>query len=177
MDNTNSRQMHLNQFEYAYLVEDTDPCARVMKVECPKLTAMLNGGNTPNNESVDKGLIVNDTESTVNPAGSVTKADYIVARVVLEHAHRHKFHDCIPQSPNCVNKVHGGSKPCKLKPCKHHHHDHHFPHLGDFGKIPKGTKVIVMFMDNNPNDCYVTRLWCEFPDGTTQGQKVREIGR
>ena len=177
MENTGARNFKLNQFEYGFLVEDTDPRARVMKVECPKLTGTLSGGDKPTNNPIQKSNMLNDSESELQSSDTVSSKDYIEAKVSLELAHRHKWHDCTPQSPNCVNAVHTAFTCCPgtsdLKPCYHYHHDHHFPHNSE-GMIPKGTKVILLFMDDNVNDCYVTRLWCEFPDGQTQGDPPRE---
>lgn len=81
-------------------------------------------------------------------------------------AHRHSFHDC---PGNCVNLVHGAQTCCPgtsdLKVCHHFHHDHHFPHEGDKGLIPKGSRLICMFMNHDPNDCIVTRMEVMFPNG------------
>lgn len=175
MENAGARGFKLNQFEYGFLVEDTDPRARTMKVECPKLTGTLAGGDKPTNNPVQKSAMLNDSSSELQSASSVSTKDFIVAKVCLELAHRHYFHDC-PGTP-CPNATHdavtchGGTS--HLVPCPHYHHDHHFPHDGN-NVIPKGTKVILLFMDENVNDCYVTRLWCEFPDGTTNGTPPRE---
>ena len=84
-------------------------------------------------------------------------------------AHRHKFHDCTPQAANCPNATHSAftchSGTSCLKPCPHFHHDHHFPHVDDKGKIPKGSRVILLFMNHDINDAIVTRLECKFPEG------------
>lgn len=179
MEGSTSRGFQLNQFEYGYLVKDTDPCARTMEVYCPKLNAMQSGSASSSNEPVSKSAFANDSSSSLAASGSVSAKESITAKVVLELAHRHPFHDC-PGTP-CPNKVHTAHT-ChdgisKLKPCHHYHHDHHFPHMGETGLIPKGTKVILLFMDPAGNDAYVTRFWCEFPDGTTNGTPPRERGR
>lgn len=176
MENVTSTGVKLNQLEYGYLVEDTDPCARTMKVDVPKLSGCLAGGSGSRQESINNSAFANSSECSAGSGSTSSEQNYITAKVCLELAHRHSFHDC-PGCP-CPNKVHdvvicevGTSH---LKRCDHYHHDHHFPHLGETGMIPAGTKVIVLFMDENPKDCYVTRLWCEFPDGTTNGDPPRE---
>ena len=41
--------------------------------------------------------------------------------------------------------------------------------------MPKGTRLICMFMNDDPNDCIVTRLEVMFPDGTMNpGEPVNE---
>jgi hypothetical protein len=179
MENSTDRGFKVNQFEYGYLVEDTDPCARTMKVSCPKLNGMQSGSSGTSNEPVSKSAFANDSSSSLDSNSTVSGQEYITAKVTLELAHRHSFHDC--DGCPCPNKVHSAST-CHpgiscLKPCNHYHHDHHFPHLGETGMIPKGTKVILLFMDPAGNDAYVTRFWCEFPDGTTNGTPPRERGR
>lgn len=177
MRNTEDQGMSLNLFEYGFLVEDTPANARTMKVSCPKITAMKGDGSKPAQSSVNSDGLANDSMVDVGSANTATTSDYITAKVVLELAHRHKFHDCWPIGSNCVNQCHTAVTCCPgcsdLSECHHYHHDHHFPH-NKAGKIPKGTKVILLFMDNNVNDCYVTRLWCEFPDGTTNGTPPAE---
>jgi hypothetical protein len=176
MENVTSNGVKLNQLEYGYLVEDTDPCARTMKVECPKLTATLAGGGDTHKGSINNSKFANSGDCSVGSGSTSTEGNYITAKVCLEVAHRHSFHDC-PGCP-CPNATHDAITchpgTSHLVRCDHYHHDHHFPHLGETGMIPAGTKVILLFMDNNPKDCYVTRLWCEFPDGTTNGTPPRE---
>ena len=179
MEGSTSRGFQLNQLEYGYLVKDTDPCARTMEVFCPKLNAMQSGGADVSKEPVSKSSFANDSESSLDSGSSIESKQSIVAKVCLEVAHRHSFHDC--EGCPCPNKVHS-AETChvgtsRLNPCNHYHHDHHFPHMGETGLIPAGTKVILLFMDPAGNDVYVTRLWCEFPDGTTNGTPPRERGR
>lgn len=179
MEDVNTSKFNLNQFEYCYLVEDTDPCARTMKIRVPKLHGNMTSSATGSTQSVNKSGISNSSESSVDSTATVQDTGgTITARVSLELAHRHSFHDC---PGNCVNLVHTAqtchSGTSNLKVCHHYHHDHHFPHSGETGKIPAGTKMICMFMDNNVNDCFVTRMLCDMPDGRTNGDPPREKGR
>nr|DAR84738.1 MAG TPA: hypothetical protein [Caudoviricetes sp.] len=176
MQNVGGNNFSLNQFEYCYLVEDTDPCARTMKIYVPKLMGQKNASNSTTNASIDQSSFINSQDSRLESSSNVQSANYIVARVQLPLAHRHKFHDC---PGNCPNKVHDAQTCCPgtstLKDCPHFHHDHHFPHLGDKGLMPKGTRLICMFMNDDPNDCIVTRLEVMFPDGTMNpGEPVNE---
>ena len=177
MQNTGGNDFSLQQFEYCYLVEDTDPRAREMKIYIPKLMGQMSGGNKKVSKPIDKSSIINASDCDTGSASSVQSANYILAPVQLELAHRHKLHDC---PGNCINLVHSAmtchSGTSTLKPCPHFHHDHHFPHTtdGTGGVIPANTQLICMFMDQNPNNCIVTRIWCKFPDGTTNGTAVNE---
>ena len=165
MKNANGNDFQLNQFEYAYLVKDEDPNAETMEVFVPKLHGNMNPSAKGSSKPVDKSVFMNSGDSTIQSSGSASERGSIIARVVMPLAHRHQFHDC--EGCPCPNKVHDAvtchSGTSHLKPCNHYHHDHHFPHVGDFGMVPEGTKVIVMFMDENVNDCWVTRFCCDFP--------------
>lgn len=172
---TETKGFQLELLEYAFLSEDTDPCASVFKLYVPKLAGTMN--NTSSTEMVisDSSSIANDTGSGGN--NSSEKGSLIEARVSPEImiAHRHDFHDC---PGNCVNQTHQ-CQTCHsghgtLKPCQHYHHDHHWPHLGTNGMIPKGSRVIVLFMNHDPKDGIVTRLICDFPDGAETPQPPKE---
>ena len=135
MQNAGGNDFSLDQFEYCYLVEDTDPCATQMKIYVPKLMGQKTGSANTNQSGVDQTSFMNSG-------------------------------DC---PGNCVNLVHGAQTCCPgtsdLKVCHHFHHDHHFPHEGDKGLIPKGSRLICMFMNHDPNDCIVTRMEVMFPNG------------
>ena len=170
MKNAGSADYNLELFEYAYLVEDTDPCATSMKIYVPKLAGTKAPGNSSNKSSVNQSMIGNSSDSTLQEASSAGGQSYITARVAMPLAHRHKHHDC---PGNCINEVHSAST-CHegiscLKPCPHFHHDHHFPHVGAWGLIPKGSRVIVLFMNHDVNDAIITRLECKFPSGSPPG--------
>lgn len=166
---TENKNFQLEILEYAFLAEDTDPCAEVFKIYVPKLQGNTQGGSSSNTETTDSSAISNDTNSG-STSSTAEKQQYINARVSPEYmiAHRHKFHDC---PGNCVNLTHTAqtchSGTSTLKVCHHFHHDHHWPHVGDKGMIPAGSRVIVAFMNHDPNDAIVTRLICDFPSGGT----------
>ena len=93
-----------------------------------------------------------------------------MARVVDKRNHTHPHLFCLNPvygTNNCVNKSH--SNTCHhpgssiLAPCSHDHWHYHFNNepVGG-GNIPAGAKLIVMFMDNNINDCWVTRFICHY---------------
>ena len=148
----------LNQLEYCYLVEDTDPKATQMKIFIPKLMGGIKPSGTTGNKQISTGALMNEG---VNVSSSVSTQNYIVAKVVDPYEHKHKHHDC---PGNCVNSSH--SNTCCgssiLAPCPHFHHDHHFPHIGEYGIIPSGTKMICLVMDGNLKDIWVTRFLCRW---------------
>lgn len=149
----------LEQFEYCYLVEDTDPEATTMKIFIPKLMGNMSMGNNKSSKSVNKQALMNDDGGGID--SSVETQNYIVAKVQDPYMHKHKHHDC---PGNCVNVSHDNTCPSTsiLKPCNHFHHDHHFPHLGEYGKIPKGAQMICCIMNKNVKDIIVTRMWCRW---------------
>lgn len=176
MQNQGGSTFHLNQFEYGYLVEDTDRNATSMKIFIPKLMGVEGGGTGRGSVSVDKGIVMNKDKNSVGTTSSVATKQYMDVPVVLPYEHQHPEHNCQGYNGqnNCPNTNHQNKchhpGPSILAPCPHDHHDHHFPHLGGrYGKIPAGSRVIVMFMDNNVNDCRVTRMICDFPNGLTNG--------
>lgn len=169
MENSGGSGFKLNQFEYCYLVEDTDPCAREMKIYVPKLQAQTTGSSKSATTGVDQSSFMNADDCKLQSSNKVESAGYIVAPVALELAHRHKIHDCPGNCPNATHDAvtcHTGTS--HLKPCPHFHHDHHFPHDESTGMIPANTQMICMFMGENATDCIITRMWCKFPDGTIQ---------
>lgn len=175
MDNLSGNSHKMNQFEWCYLVEDTPSTAREMKIHIPKLQGKNPPSDKANATSVNADSFANSNESKLSSDKKIEQGGPIVAKVQLELAHRHKFHDC--EGCPCPNKDHPGdcchSVTGHLNMCNHYHHDHHFPH-NKKGMIPKGTKMICLIMDENTNDVIVTRLWCEFPSGETNGNPPRE---
>ena len=158
--------MELDLFEYGYLVEDTDPNATKMKVYIPKIMGGMAPSATPTKTSIDTNSLMNDGDSSggedVSVDNSVQTQNYIEAPVTLAYSHEHSFHNC---PGNCVNVSHPCSCPgsSTLAPCPHFHHDHHFRHMDEKGKVPKGSRVICLIMNKNPKDVRVTRLCCDFP--------------
>ena len=147
------------QFEYCYLVEDTDPEATSMKIFVPKLMGNMSMSNKTSKKNVNKQCLMNDDDSGVD--SSVQTQNFIVGKVQDPYMHKHSFHDC---PGNCPNVQHGntcGSESI-LSPCPHFHHDHHFPHLGEHGKIPAGAQLICCIMNKNIKDIIVTRMWCRW---------------
>ena len=150
----------LNQLEYCYLVEDTDPKATQMKIFIPKLMGGIKPSGSTGNKQINTGALMNDGDG-VSVAASVSTQNYILAKVVDPYEHKHKHHDC---PGNCVNSSHGNTccGTSILSPCPHFHHDHHFPHIGEYGIIPSGTKMICLVMDGNLKDIWVTRFLCRW---------------
>lgn len=170
MQGMGENTFNLNLIEYGTLKDDTDPNADIVEVIIPKLAGTVSSPDEDQTGQVDKSKFINSNDSTINASDSGTKNGVIKARVVHSGAHRHEeIHDCWPIDKKCVNWVHDAFTCCPgtstLEECKHFHHDHHMPHLEDKGMVPKGTKVMVLFMDYDPNDAWLLR-WCfEFPDG------------
>ena len=154
----------INQFEYCYLVEDTEPTATEMKIYVPKLMGLISMNNTPQDESVMVNCVKNTNKGDVD--GNATTQGFIVAKVQDTYSHEHKHHNC---PGNCPNESHDndcGKSSSILAPCPHFHHDHHFPHKDDYGMIPAGAQLICCIMDHNIKDIIVTRMWCKFSDST-----------
>ena len=148
----------MDQLEYCYLVEDTDPEAMEMKIYIPKLMGNIAPGNTRSSMSYNSGAV----ENGGGGGGSVQTQNFIVAKVQDSYQHKHHFHDC--EGCPCPNKNHVNTcgSTSKLAVCKHFHHDHHFRHLGDHGPIPKGAKLICLMMNGSIKDIIVTRMWCRW---------------
>ena len=153
--------VQFNQLEYCYLVEDTAPDAKTMKVYIPKLMSGVSQSNQSTPAKNDKGIFMNENKGDLNVSSSTGSQGYFEVPVVDPYEHKHKHHDC---PGNCPNASHGNTccGSSTLVPCPHFHHDHHFPHMDDYGKIPAGAKMICLIMDNNIKDIRITRLICEF---------------
>ena len=167
-DKTENEGSKLELLEYGFLYEDTDPTASVFKVRIPKLQGSAPAGAGSQKSSIDGSNFANDSSTEMQSAKTASEKPYLELRVSPEImiAHRHSYHDC---PGNCVNAVHSAftchAGTSNLKPCPHFHHDHHWPHVGKNGKIPKNSRVIVLFMNHDPKDGLVTRLICDFPSG------------
>jgi hypothetical protein len=167
-DKTENEGFKVELFEYAYLVKDTSPTAKTFEVYVPKLQGNTSGSDKSTKSNIDSSNFANSSDSNFGGGKSSSEKGSITVRVSDETmiAHRHSFHDC---PGNCVNEVHT-AQTCHpgtstLKPCPHFHHDHHWPHLGETGMIPANSRVIVLFMNHDPNDGIVTRIECKFPNG------------
>ena len=175
MDNATGNKHSMNQFEWCYLVEKTPSNARTMKIYIPKLQGKTSASKESTPSPVNADSFANSQESKLASSKNINEKGYIVAKVQLELAHRHKFHDCegcpCPNATHSCSTCHDGNGYLEL--CEHYHHDHHFPHDKE-GYIPEGTKMICLIMDENENDVIVTRLWCEFPSGERNGNPPRE---
>ena len=161
----------LNQLEYAYAVEDFSPDADFIKVYIPKL--MGNVVATPNSEkqNLDRSTFANSSKCKVTGSSSVTSQGYILARVVdkRNHTHPHLFcNNPYYGTDNCPNRSHHNNchHPSNsiLANCTHDHWHYDFNNepVGG-GNIPAGAKLIVMFIDGNLTDCWVTRFICHYP--------------
>lgn len=168
--NSGNTGVSLNQFEYAYAVENFKPDAEFIKVYIPKLMGTINAEAKTQKNQIDKSVFANSSTCQVTGATSVTSQGYILARVVDKRNHTHPHMFCFNPyygTNNCVNKSH--SNTCHhpgssiLAPCMHDHWHYDFNNepVGG-GDIPAGAKLIVMFMDNNINDCWVTRFICHY---------------
>lgn len=169
MNSGGGSSQKLNQFEYCFLAEDTACDAEKMKVVIPKLSSVAGGGNGTSTSSVNKSSLSNNISGVDN---SVSSQQYVEVKVQMKLEHQHPECDCWNASggKNCPNESHKNT--CHhpgdsiLSPCRHHHHDHHFPHDSN-GMIPQGTRLICLCMSDDPSDIYVTRFICEFPSGKT----------
>ena len=167
-DKTENEGFKVELFEYGFLVEDTDPTASVFKVRVPKLQGSTSSSAKSSSSSIDGSNFANDSDTQLQSSSTAKEGGPLNIRVSPEImiAHRHSYHDC---PGNCVNATHSAftchSGTSNLKPCPHFHHDHHWPHVGENGKIPAGSRVIILFMNHDPNDGLVTRLICDFPSG------------
>ena len=94
MQNAGGNDFSLDQFEYCYLVEDTDPCATQMKIYVPKLMGQKTGSANTNQSGVDQTSFMNSGDCKLESSSQVQSANYIIARVQMPLAHRHSFHDC-----------------------------------------------------------------------------------
>ena len=158
----------INQLEYAYAVEAFDPEAEYIKVYVPKLMSNVTAKPATESKPVNKGVFENASSCQVSGASSVSTQGYIVARVVDKVYHNHPHLQCNNAqygTDNCPNRVHDNTCPHKsmLKPCYHDHWHFHFNNepVGG-GYIPAGAQLIVLFMDGNINDCWVTRFICHY---------------
>lgn len=162
--------IHLNQFEYAYAVEDFDPAAEYIKVYIPKLMGSVQASPKSQKTTLDRSTFANSPNCKVTGSSSVSSQGYILARVVDKRNHTHPQLFCfnpVYGTNNCVNRSH--SNTCHhpgssiLAPCKHDHWHYDFNNepVGG-GNIPAGAKLIVMFMDGNLTDCWVTRFICHY---------------
>lgn len=162
--------VQVNQFEYAYAVEPFDPAATHIKVYIPKLMGDISASNRTENKSVNQSVFCNGSDCPASTASSVKAQGYILAKVVDKRNHTHPHLFCNNPwygTDNCPNRSH--SNTCHhpgssiLAPC---YHDHwHFDYNNEpvgGGNIPAGAKLIVMFMDNDINDCWVTRFICHY---------------
>lgn len=168
-DKTENEGFKVELFEYGYLVKDTHPCATTFEVYVPKLQGNTAGSDKSTKSNIDSSNIANNGETDFGGGNSTSEKGSITVRVSPETmiAHRHSYHDC-PGTP-CPNATHDAVTCCPgistLKPCPHFHHDHHWPHKGSSGMIPANSRVIILFMNHDPNDGIVTRIECKFPSG------------
>ena len=158
-----------DQIEYCYLAEDTDPDAMTMEVYIPKLQGDMSMGNGESNEGVNKSAVMNADGACVSEQCTCKKS--ITARVQDSYHHKHGHHDCPGNCPNISHSNTCGST-SKLAVCKHFHHDHHFPHRGDYGMIPAGAQMLCIIMNKNIKDIIVTRMWCRWGDEITPNQQA-----
>jgi hypothetical protein len=168
-DKTENEGFKVELFEYGYLVRDEDPTAKTFEIYVPKLQGNTTGSAKSSSSSIDNSSFANSSDSDFGGGNKSTEKGSIKARVSDEImiAHRHSYHDC--EGCPCPNKNHPGDS-CHpvtghLNPCNHFHHDHHWPHLGENGKVPANSRVIVLFMNHDINDAIVTRIECKFPGG------------
>lgn len=165
-----SSGIEFNQFEYAYSVEPFDPEATEIKVYIPKLMGNSEASPKTAPKTINKNVFCNSNSCQVTNASSITSQGYIVAKVVDKVNHQHPHLHCVNTKygcDNCPNRVHSNdghhSPNSYLKKCYHDHWHYHFnnePCGG--GPIPAGAKLIVMFMNNDINDCWVTRFICHY---------------
>ena len=165
-----SSGVQINQLEYAYAVENFDPAAEYIKVYVPKLMGNMEAKPKVENKPINSSTFGNGADCPATGSSSIKAQGYIVARVVDKRNHTHPWYFCNhPKygTDNCPNRAHCNT--CHhpgssiLAPCYHDHWDYDFNNepVGG-GMIPAGAKLIAMFMDNNINDCWVTRFICHY---------------
>jgi hypothetical protein len=167
-------EKNFEQLEWCYLVEDTDPEATEVKIYIPKLMGNMSMDSKQQKATVNTTALKNSAPASdgnsggntqeatsSNVSGSVTKQNYIVAKMQDPLMHQHKHHNCPGNCPNTNHSNTCGSSSI-LSSCPHYHHDHHLPHEGEYGKVPAGAKMICLIMNKNLKDVIVTRLWCRW---------------
>ena len=130
---TNINKFEVNMFEYCTLMKDiTVPGAKNAYVKIHKLMPYCNSGEKISSDTI----FVNDNECKPKISNSFKVSDSV--KVAIFDTSFNGIGKPIYKTITCCNgqtiKIQVGSK------------------------IPKGTKMIVMFMDNNINDGYLTNF-------------------
>ena len=165
-----SSGVHFNQIEYAYAVEDFPASSEFIKVYIPKLMGNIKASPKKENVRVDSSVFANSSESPSGAPATASKQGYIVARVVDKRNHTHPWLFCNNPwygTDNCPNRAHANT--CHhpgssiLAPCYHDHWHFDFNDEPVGGSnIPAGAKLMVLIMDDNLNDVWVTRFICHY---------------
>ncbi len=165
-----STGVNLNQIEYAYAAEDFPASAEFIKVYIPKLMGNIQASPKKETHTINKGVFSNSADTAASGASSVKTQGYIVARVVDKRNHTHPWLFCNNPyygTDNCPNRAHANT--CHhpgssiLAPCYHDHWHYDFNDEPIGGaNIPAGAQLMVLIMDNNLNDVWVTRFICHY---------------
>lgn len=156
------------QFEYAYAAEDFPASAEFIKVYIPKLMGNIEASPKKKTVRINKGVFSNSQDTAASSASKVSTQGYIVARVVDKRNHTHPWLFCNNPyygTDNCPNRSHANTCPHQsiLSPCYHDHWHYDFNDEPVGGaNIPAGAKLIVMIMDENLTDVWVTRFICHY---------------
>ena len=165
-----SSGVDFNQLEYAYAAEDFPADAEYIKVYIPKLMGNIPASPKKETAPINSGVFNNSADTKASGKASVSKQGYIVARVVDKRNHTHPWLFCnnpwygtdnCPNRSHCNTCHHPGSS--ILSPCYHDHwhYDYNDEPVGG-GNIPAGAQLIVLIMDNNLSDVWVTRFICHY---------------
>ena len=159
-----------NQIEYAYAVEDFPASSEFIKVYIPKLMGNIEASPKKKTLPINASVFSNSADSSASQASSASTQGYIVARVVDKRNHTHPWLFCNNPyygTDNCPNRSHANcchhAGPSILAPCYHDHWHFDFNDEPVGGaNIPAGAKLMVLIMDNNINDVWVTRFICHY---------------
>ena len=152
---SNVTKLNVNFFEYCIIAEKTYLPAEEVKVYIPKLTtntykAKVNANST---------ILCNDTECKPTVSGLITLTDTFTVKTFsgleLSKSAVIKKEEC-----GCTFHPCGGVDYCSCsftKDCKGKNNTFIDGHIVE-AYLPEGAQMIVCFMENNINDCYLTNL-------------------
>ena len=151
----NVTSLDINFFEYCIIAEDTPLPAETVKVYIPKLTTNTNKGKTYAKTSI----LVNDPECMPTTSGNISFSDTFTVKT-FSGLELSKSAIITKEECGCTFHPCGGADYCSCsftKDCKGKNTKFIDGHIVS-AYLPKGAQMIVCFMDNNINDCYLTNM-------------------
>lgn len=152
---SNITNLNINFFEYCIVAEKTYLPAEYVKVYIPKLTTSTSK-STANARTT---ILCNDPECRPTTSGSIKFTDTFTVKTFsgleLSKAAVVKKEECGCEFHPC-----GGADYCSCsftKDCKGNNNTFIDGHIVE-AYLPKGAQMIVCFMENNINDCYLTNF-------------------